>query len=243
MNGDREAALLVATACLASACGAANDRAAPQAGDSTRATAAALRDAVTPELGAVGFDTTVDWMGPESVAVWIDPQVALAGLDDPIPAPDPWSFDEAARRVRRLPPSAFPVLPLDLQRILTGRGCRVPQTWRRWRDLPNNVVSGEFAPTGQTDWAVLCSDGTASSVVVFWGGTSRCDPVLAPAPDTYHSSTMDGEVAFGRSLLRAELTSGREGWPPDGIEDVYEGKASVIHLCIAGQWHTVSAGD
>ena len=206
MNGERrprEAALLVAAAYLASACGAANDRAAPQAGDSTRATAAALGDAVTPELGAVGFDTTVDWMGPESVAV----------------------------------------LPLDLRRILTGRGCRVPQTWRRWRDLPNNVVSGEFARTGQTDWAVLCSDGTASSVVVFWGGTSRCDPVLAPAPDTHHASTMDGEVAFGRSLLRADLTSGREGWPPDGLEDVYEGKASVIHLCIAGQWHTVSAGD
>ena len=34
-----------------------------------------------------------------------------------------------------------------------------------------NVIKGEFAKPGQIDWAVLCSIGRVSSILVFWSGS------------------------------------------------------------------------
>jgi hypothetical protein len=54
---------------------------------------------------------------------------------------------------------------------LKRRHCLIPQfphmvaVYER-----QNVVKGEFARAGQTDWAVLCSTKRTTMVVVFWNG-------------------------------------------------------------------------
>src|ERR671937_183045 len=79
-------------------------------------------------------------------------------------AQDRWEAADAA--VLRLPPAAFPQLPRNIVRYLQARGCTVPQTFVSAE--PHNVISGEFARRGQTDWAVLCSRGREPSIIVFW---------------------------------------------------------------------------
>src|SRR5688572_21225806 len=75
-------------------------------------------------------------------------------------------FDEAERRIVRLPASAFPELPRHLAAELERRGCTIPQ--ESYTKKRNNVIQGEFARPGQKDWAALCSSGGSSSILVFW---------------------------------------------------------------------------
>src|SRR6266480_1397778 len=70
-------------------------------------------------------------------------------------------FDEAEQRIVRLSPSAFPELPGNVVKGLQRRGCTIPQNTRK----PQNVVAGQFARPGQTDWAVLCSVNRVSSIL------------------------------------------------------------------------------
>jgi hypothetical protein len=69
-------------------------------------------------------------------------------------------------------------------RELQSRGCTIPQT--PYTKRPENVIKGEFAKPGQTDWAVLCSVNQTSwlfsfwsdqhyvsSILVFWNGSER----------------------------------------------------------------------
>jgi hypothetical protein len=38
---------------------------------------------------------------------------------------------------------------------------------------PKNVIKGEFARPGQTDWAVLCSVKGVPTILVFWDGSEK----------------------------------------------------------------------
>ena len=82
-----------------------------------------------------------------------------------------WDLDKAVAQIPRLPPAAFPELPPALLAELETRGCLIPQIEpydpARWQD---NVISGHLKRPGQTDWAVLCSIGQVSQLLVFWGG-------------------------------------------------------------------------
>jgi hypothetical protein len=64
-------------------------------------------------------------------------------------------FDEAERRIVRVPPTSFPELPRNVVRELERRGCTIPQD--ALTKKPHNVIKGAFAKPGQVDWAVLCS--------------------------------------------------------------------------------------
>ncbi len=94
-------------------------------------------------------------------------------------AQDKWEVADSA--TVRLPPSAFSQLPEKIVRNLQGRGCTVPQTYLSGK--PNNVISGELARRGQTDWAVLCSRNGESSILVFWSGSTKSVSEVAKAPD------------------------------------------------------------
>jgi len=89
-----------------------------------------------------------------------------------------WSFAQAIpqeqwetadRQVRRPPPSAFTQLPKNLIGGLQRRGCTIPQV--PLIEGLQNAIKGELARPGQTDWAVLCSIGRVSSILVFWNGS------------------------------------------------------------------------
>lgn len=121
-------------------------------------------------------------------------------------------FDEAERRIVRLSPTAFPELPGNVVRELQSRGCTIPQeafTKRR-----HNVIKGEFAKPGQTDWAVLCSVNQTSwsnpsrtnahyvsSILVFWNGSGKNPTSLAPMEDrTYLQGITQTEIGFSRGI-------------------------------------------
>jgi hypothetical protein len=125
-------------------------------------------------------------------------------------------FDEAERRIVRLPPTAFPELPANVVRELQRRGCTIPQeaftTKRR-----HNVIKGEFAKPGQTDWAVLCSVNRTSwldslwttpkyvsSILVFWNGSETNTASIAPMEDrNYLQGITDTQIGFSRGIAPA----------------------------------------
>lgn len=152
-------------------------------------------------------------------------------------AQDRWRSAESA--IRRLAPAAFPQLPSRVMHDLQARGCTIPQTYSD--APPHNVISGEFARGGQTDWAVLCSRGGASTILVFWGGSTKSVSEVAQVEDRSYLQVVggDGEIGFSRSLSvvgegyileRHRRYGGPK--PPridhQGIDDGFEGKASRV---------------
>jgi len=61
-------------------------------------------------------------------------------------APDEWQ--RAEREIRRVPPSVFPELPVEVVKQLEAHGCLIPQV----AELPgrHNVIRGQFARKGET---------------------------------------------------------------------------------------------
>jgi hypothetical protein len=90
-------------------------------------------------------------------------------------------FDEAERRIVRLPPSAFPELPRNVVSELQRRGCTIPQ--EALSKKRNNVIKGQFARPGQVDWAVLRSIKGVSTILVFWNGSEKNSAAIAPMED------------------------------------------------------------
>ncbi len=85
----------------------------------------------------------------------------------------PWKKDP----VRRSQPDDAGV-PAEFVAKLSARGCTIPQYdgLRAMDDRgtgASNVIHGEFARHGQEDWAVLCSKGRSSTIIIFWGKPTR----------------------------------------------------------------------
>src|SRR5882724_2829494 len=76
-------------------------------------------------------------------------------------------------KIVKVRPSEFPELPANLLQEVNRRHCMIPQHPGKFKvSERQNVVKGEFAKAGQTDWAVLCSSrGRTGSILVFWNGS------------------------------------------------------------------------
>src|SRR5437773_4814742 len=82
------------------------------------------------------------------------------------------SFSQSPEtQITRLSPAAVPELPANLVQELQRRQCTIPQ--EAVQKKPNNVIKGEFARPGQTDWAVLCSVKSVSTILLFWNGSEN----------------------------------------------------------------------
>ena len=156
----------------------------------------------------------------------------------------------------RLSPTAFPELPANLVQELQRRGCTIPQ--EAFSKLkPNNVIKGEFARAGQTDWAVLCSVKGVSTILVFWNGSDENPASIVPAPDTNYLQGAGGhqQWAYSRSITPMgvdqifryhDLEHLGIPLPPiehQGINDAFEGKAFLVWYYFDGQWLKVAGGD
>jgi len=117
------------------------------------------------------------------------------------------NFDDAERRIVRLPPTAFPQLPRNVIGELQHRGCTVPQG--TFTKKPHNVIRGEFAKPGQTDWAVLCSVKGVSTILVFWNGSGNRPGALAPTEDrNFLQGITPDKIGYSRgSVLRGRISS------------------------------------
>jgi hypothetical protein len=171
---------------------------------------------------------------------------ALAGgaLPQPAWAQDRWS--QADQQLVRLAPPSFSKVPSAVIQALEARKCTIPQA--TGDPAPHNIIRGSFAKPGQTDWAALCSRARASAIVIVWGGEAACSDELEVQEDrTYLQRVAGDKIVFTRRIT----TLSRDGiqrlyeryggvTPPvsnrQGIEDLTEGKGSVVRLCHDGRW-------
>lgn len=176
---------------------------------------------------------------------------APAGGISGIPTAADWSAADSA--TVRLSPTAFPELSLDIVRALLLRGCTIPQMWGV--EKPHNVIRGEFARRGQTDWAALCSRNGKSALLVFWGGAADSVAEHPSVPDlSFLQGVGNDDIGYSRVIgiagrdyiLDHYREYGGPKPPPidhDGIEDAFEGKASAILYFYKGEWHTLTGAD
>ncbi len=175
--------------------------------------------------------------------------VAVPGQEDP----SALDWDKAEKEIQRLPPSAFPDLPEAILSELNRRRCTVPQAYGD--SDPHNVIEGCFVDKGQIDWAVLCSQGGESSVLVFWGGSTELVSQLANGPDkTWLQTIGEGKIGYSRlirpvdraSIIGYQQAFGGPKPPPidhQGIEDCFLEKASVIFYYYRGRWLRLTGAD
>jgi hypothetical protein len=176
---------------------------------------------------------------------------ARPGVTDEIPTAADWSAADSA--TIRLSPAAFPELPAGIIRALLARGCTIPQEWGV--EKPHNVIRGEFARRGQTDWAVLCSRNMESALLVFWNGAADSVAEHPSVPDlSFLQGVGHDEIGFSRVIgiagrnyiLDHYREYGGPKPPPidhDGIEDAFAGKASAILYFYNGEWLTLTGAD
>jgi hypothetical protein len=162
-------------------------------------------------------------------------------------------FEEADRNTKRLSPMAFPDLPRGLVHNLQKRGCAIPQQLRAKKR--ENVIRGEFSRPGQSDLAVLCSRNRISSILVFWNGSTQNPSEIAKAPDmSFLQNIGNNEIGFsrvinavdGKTILQFYHAFGGPKPPPidhQGINDAFEGKASVINYYYRGRWLKLTGAD
>jgi hypothetical protein len=167
------------------------------------------------------------------------------------------SWENADRQVVRLSPKAFPELPGNLRVELERRGCTIPQVPPEvlMSDGRHNVIKGEFSKAGQTDWAVLCSIGRVSSILIFWNGSVLKPADIEKTADLDHLQGWGGDkIVYDRAITpvsKKYITEhfnayGGEKPPPmehQGIDDAIVGKASMVLYLYRGKWLHLSGAD
>ena len=181
--------------------------------------------------------------------------------------------------IRKVQPGEVPGLPVEFVEKLNARGCGIPQFGEVGRAVisagnragdaagsggngtagrsamdggPTNVIHGEFARHGQEDWAVLCSKGGSSTIVIFWGKTTACPASLARLDDAHYLKRgKDKKVRYSRSIRalgKSELgdragIAGLKDFSHQGIDDRFVGKSSAFFYCSEGKWKIFPAKD
>jgi hypothetical protein len=157
-------------------------------------------------------------------------------------------------------PSEFPQLTEEFRKLLFNRGCEIPEYTEPAyivHEPPKTVISGDFAQSGQTDWAVVCEKDGQSSIVIFWGKPTDCDSELAAAAndnfDQRGISTATSEELLDQIKSDHEQQeAGGGNWvaspPPDypnlshsAIGDYGRHDESYFWYCSEGHWYAYNA--
>lgn len=169
------------------------------------------------------------------------------------PPPPKLRFDEAEQRIVRLPPAAFPELPANLVTELVRRGCTIPQ--EVFTKKPHNVIQGDFAKSGQTDWAVLCSVKGVSTILVFWNGSEKYPAQLDTLADRiFLQGITPDEIGYSRGIsavgndfiMRHYQADSGPKPPPihhQGINDAFLEKGSEVLYFYSGKWLKLAGAD
>ena len=154
----------------------------------------------------------------------------------------------------RLSPTAFPELPANLVQELQRRQCTIPQEAYS-KTKPNNVIKGEFAASGQTDWAVLCSVKGVSTILVFGNGSEKNPAAIAPMEDRNYLQTKRTGACSGYSRRITPVGKGfimrhhdpySGPTPPvdhQGIDDAFVEHGSVTWYFHHGKWLKLNGAD
>ena len=159
----------------------------------------------------------------------------------------------AGENIRRLPVDSFPELPQAVAGMLRARSCRVPQPSPN--GTPRNVIRGEFFSQGRVSWAVLCSVGNSTDLIVFRGERDTNPVVLNHTDDRGYLQLLDQDQAlYSREITAVDRdfimnnyrASGGPEPPPirhHGIDDAFLEKASVTWYYDAGKWLQLQGAD
>jgi hypothetical protein len=183
--------------------------------------------------------------------IWVVVAVVSCEAQGPTISQSMW--ERADRQTVRLDPAAFPELPRNVVAELQRRGCTIPQV--PMADGRQNVIKGEFSIPGQTDWAVMCSVGRVSSILVFWNGSETNPAEIAKRNDLDLLQSWGGEkIVFSRSIMPVgrkyildhyKIYGGEK--PPaidhQGINDLFWGKASEVLYFYKGKWLHLTGAD
>ncbi len=178
--------------------------------------------------------------------------ISVSVLSSRLHAQDKWqNADEATVRLK---PSAFSRLPKSIVSYLETRGCTVPQI--SGETTPHNVIRGEFAQSGQFDWAVLCSRQRVSAIWVFWNGSTKAVARFAEANDKHYLQTTSegGGIGFSRAIdvaakdyiFKQQRGDNGKKLPPikhQGISDAFIEKASTVRYFYRGRWLQLQGAD
>ena len=151
-------------------------------------------------------------------------------------------------------PMEFEEIPLDIRESFTAMGCMIPQA-TGWYSEKHNIVSGEFAKTGQLDWIALCSRDGRSSLAIIWGGFAGCPPLegehkdgvsIAYSTEGYESLGYD-QAIYTFPADRKVLYKMDDGLPKkrlhDSISFAWLGKAATANYCHEGKWIEFGTAD
>ena len=118
-----------------------------------------------------------------------------------------------------------------------------------------NIIKGEFVKPGQTDWAVLCSIGRVSSILVFWNGSEKNPAEIGKMKDMDRLQGWGGDKIVyswaispvGKEFILDRFKAfGGEMPPPidhQGINDAFVGKGSEVLYFYRGKWLRLSGDD
>lgn len=147
-------------------------------------------------------------------------------------------------KIRLLPLSSFPQLPVTVTQKLEARGCMIPQTYEA--NGPENVISGSFEKPGSSDWAALCSVRGTTTLYVFFGSDLSHPIALRRQPDNLWlgvEPTFDYGSAWGILTVPARAMPRTDEMDHDGIEDAFVERSSVVHYYADGRWTTLGGDD
>lgn len=159
--------------------------------------------------------------------------------------------------IEYISPLDFEKVPAYIREEFYEMGCMIPQphsffTFKSGRPL--NIISGEFAAPGQTDWAAICSRDGQSETIVLWGGPAQCNRVLDRASPDSGCTQGWGEFGMVYSCVISSfppdvgpLFKMDEGLPErrthDAINDYFLDKAAVAYYCHEGKWVSFGTAD
>jgi hypothetical protein len=118
-----------------------------------------------------------------------------------------------------------------------------------------NLIKGEFAKPGQTDWAVLCSLGRVSSILIFWNGSVTNVAEIAKRKDIDRLQSWGHDkmvyswaiAPVGKEYILEHYNAYGGPKPPpinhQGINDAFFGKASVVLYFYEGKWLQLTGAD
>jgi hypothetical protein len=155
--------------------------------------------------------------------------------------------------VRRLRVEEYPELPYGVAAILQSRHCTIPQPSQN--GPARNVIQGEFFRKEQKGWAVLCSSGGKSSILVFRNNGDSTPDEIAESPDSqFLIDTRQGGTVYSREIsavkqkfiLRRYRAYGGPKPPPidhNGIDDAFLEKASITWYWHNDKWVQLQGAD
>ena len=162
-------------------------------------------------------------------------------------------WEEAEKEIKLLEPFSFKQLPKPIVKKLETRGCKIPQVYAF--EKPHNIIQGQFAKKGQSDWAVLCSVNSASTLLIFWGGPTQCTSEMEKEKNINGLQGIGGgEIGYSRfisSVDKKQIQEYQEYHETtiiqpllhEGIDVAFIGKASYVRYCYKSKWIFFSGAD